>query len=496
MQQLSALDAAFVYTEGKNSPQHIGSIAIYDPSTSPNGKIRFKDVLAYFQSRLGCAKAFRQKLVRVPLDLDHPYWIEDAEFDLEYHVRHIALPAPGDWRQLCIQTARIHARPLDMTKPLWEYWIVEGLDTIEGVPPGSWAIVSKVHHAAIDGASGMEMTAALHDLDPDAPPRVIHDDWKPEEVPSAGELLAKAHLNSLTQPWRIGEMIANALPGLSELRKKVTAGEISLENAGTCPNTRFNRNLSPHRVVDGITMPMAEVKMIRQAVSGATVNDVLLSIVGGGLRNYLEAKGELPDKSLTTTCPISVRSDADKGSAGNQVAAMIVKLSTDVADPLERLRRIVADSKNSKAMVGAIGAKNIAQSSELMPGALVGLASRLSSQIFASDSAVPASNCIVTNVPGPMTPLFFCGARMIRMHGTGPLTHGMGLINIINSYCGEVALSFTSDRDMMPDPAEYAAALRQSADELLAAAKVGDPTSATPEVQTRQDQVGQETQGK
>lgn len=479
MKQLSALDAAFVYTEGKNSPQHIGSIAIYDPSTAPGGKVGFKDVLAYFQSRLGCAQAFRQKLVRVPLDLDHPYWVEDSEFDLEYHVRHIALPAPGDWRQLCIQTARIHARPLDMTKPLWEYWIVEGLNNVEGVPPGSWAIVSKVHHAAIDGASGMEMTSALHDQARDAPPRDVEDNWVPEEVPSAAELLAKAQFNAMTQPWRVGETILNALPGLSELRKKVTAGEISLENAGSCPSTRFNRNLSPHRVVDGITMPMADVKAIRQAVAGATVNDVLLAIVGGGLRKYLEAKGELPEKSLTTTCPISVRSESDKGSAGNQVAAMIVKLATDVADPIERLSRIVADSKNSKAMVGAIGAKNIAQSSELMPGALVGLASRLSAQIFANDSAVPASNCIVTNVPGPMSPLYFCGAKLIRMHGTGPLTHGMGLINIINSYCGEIALSFTSDRDMMPDPAAYAAALREAADELIAAARAsGAPAKA------------------
>ena len=167
MQQLSGQDASFVYMETPATPMHIGSVGIYDPSTAPGGFVRFKDILKFIESRLQGARSFRQKLVRVPFDLDHPYWIEDGDFDLEYHVRHIALPRPGDWRQLCIQTARLHARPLDMNKPLWEFWIIEGLNNIPGIPKGSFAMVSKVHHAAIDGMSGVEMSAALHDLNAD-----------------------------------------------------------------------------------------------------------------------------------------------------------------------------------------------------------------------------------------------------------------------------------------------------------------------------------------
>lgn len=482
MQQLSGMDAAFVYAEGKNSPQHIGSIAIYDPSTSTDGPIRFKDVLRFFESRLAAGRAFRQKLVRVPLDLDHPYWVEDDDFDLEYHVRHIALPAPGDRRQLSIQAARIHSRPLDMTKPLWEYWIVEGLDNIEGIPKGSWAIVSKIHHAAIDGASGVELTAALHDLTPEWKSRRIEDDWKPEPTPNPVELLAKAQINALTQPWRLGETILKTLPGVAELRRQVSAGQVSLDTSVKPPKTRFNQPLSAHRVLDGIAMTMSEIKEIRQAVPGATVNDVLLSVIGGGLRRYLESKGELPEASMNAACPISVRSETEKSSAGNQVSMMLVTLGTSIADPLERLQHILEDSKNSKAMVGALGAKTISQYSEHMPGALVGLASRLAGQTLVSESLNPVANCVVTNVPGSTVPLYFCGAKLVSMYGMGPIVHGMGLINIIHSHCGEFTLSFTSDRSMMPDPAEYAAALHASFEALLAAAREANNAPAKPEL--------------
>jgi len=164
MEQLSGLDATFINMETRNSPTHIGGLYIYDQSSSPGGKVTFKGILAYLESRLHLARCFRQKIVRVPFGLDHPYWIEDPDFDLEYHVRHIALPKPGDWRQLCIQVARLHARPLDLDKPLWEMTVIEGL------PKGCFAVLTKVHHAAVDGVSGVEMTAATHDLEPEGMP--------------------------------------------------------------------------------------------------------------------------------------------------------------------------------------------------------------------------------------------------------------------------------------------------------------------------------------
>ncbi|HPU15488.1 MAG TPA: wax ester/triacylglycerol synthase family O-acyltransferase, partial [Polymorphobacter sp.] len=208
MQQLSATDASFVYMETPNTPMHIGSIAIYDPSTAPNGLVRYKDILAHIEARLHTARSFRQRLVQVPGNLDHPYWIEDPDFDLEFHVRHIALPAPGDWRQLCILTARIHARPLDMSKPLWEFTIIEGLDNIPGLPKGSFALLSKVHHAAIDGMSGVDMTSGIHSLEPGAAPPKEDKPWKADARPGVGELLFRSYINSIGQPMRLAQVVA------------------------------------------------------------------------------------------------------------------------------------------------------------------------------------------------------------------------------------------------------------------------------------------------
>ncbi|MEL7045383.1 MAG: wax ester/triacylglycerol synthase domain-containing protein, partial [Pseudomonadota bacterium] len=180
MEQLSTVDALFAYSETPNTPMHIGQLLIYDPSTAAGGNVRFKEILSYLDSRLDGSRLFRRKLVRVPLDLDHPYWVEDSSFDLEYHVRHIALPKPGNWRQLCIQVARIYARPLDMSRPLWEFTVIEGLDRVAGVPEGSFAILQKYHHAAVDGKAGVEMSHALHDADARQKPRSFDMQWAPE----------------------------------------------------------------------------------------------------------------------------------------------------------------------------------------------------------------------------------------------------------------------------------------------------------------------------
>ncbi|MFN9375766.1 MAG: wax ester/triacylglycerol synthase domain-containing protein, partial [Novosphingobium sp.] len=202
MRQLQGMDASFVALETRNSPMHIGSILIYNPETAPGGFVRFKDILSFMESRMQLSRTMRQRLVRVPFDLDYPYWIEDPDFDLEYHVRHVALPKPGDWRQLCIQAARIFARPLDLTRPPWEFTVVEGLDNIPGVPKGSYAMVTKVHHAAIDGMSGIDLMEALHTLLPDTPPPAEPDNWQPEAVPSPTSLIAKSWLNAVANPVR------------------------------------------------------------------------------------------------------------------------------------------------------------------------------------------------------------------------------------------------------------------------------------------------------
>ena len=226
MQQLSGLDSSFLYLETGSTPMHIGSLSIYDQSTAPGGRVTFKEILSFFSERLHKARAFRQRLVRVPLSLDHPYWIEDPDFDLEFHVRHIALPAPGDWRQLCIQAARLHARPLDRNKPLWEAYVIEGLDNVEGVPKGSFALVTKIHHAAIDGVSGAEISAAIHDLSAEADVEPPARAWQPERFPTGLELLSKSAVRSVRTPVKFARLLYRSTPSLAKVIGGITTRQL------------------------------------------------------------------------------------------------------------------------------------------------------------------------------------------------------------------------------------------------------------------------------
>src|SRR3954454_19872676 len=213
MRQLSGMDASFVYFETPNAPGHIFSVWIYDQSSAPAGKVSFTGILEHVGSRLHVSRTFRQRLVQVPFGLDHPYWIEDPDFDLEYHVRHIALPAPGDWRQFCIQVARLHSRPLDLTRPLWEMYVIEGLDNIDGLPAGSFAIMTKIHHAAIDGVTLLEITSALNDPSPDAAAPEPTMEWRPAREPTPLELVSRAAVHGATRPLRLARLNAAVVPG-------------------------------------------------------------------------------------------------------------------------------------------------------------------------------------------------------------------------------------------------------------------------------------------
>ena len=389
-------------------------------------------------------------------------------FDLEYHVRHIALPKPGDWRQFCIQVARLHARPLDLGKPLWELYVIEGLDRVEGVPKGGFAFVLKVHHAAIDGKSGIEMITAIHSqnadvVDPPAPATP----WVAENEPSALELSGRASLNAMRTPARTMRLVGRIVPGLGRAASLARSSPDASASA-TAPATRFNGPVTAHRVFDARIFPFRALKPIRNTVPGATVNDVALAVVGGGLRSYLEHHGELPEASLRAMTPVSVRTDAEQGAGGNQVSAMVVSLASSIADPIERLAAIHRSTRASKEMTEAVGARNLAELSQLAPGLLIGLGTRLAGR-FAGRGGTSPVNTVVTNVPGPREPLYFAGARLVRSLGAGPVADGMGLINIVGSYDEQLALSFTACREMMPDPANYAECVQSAFDDLVAA---------------------------
>ena len=478
MEQLSAMDAMFAYTETNSTPMHIGQMAIYDPSTAPGGKVGFKDILRYIESRLDGARIFRQKLARVPLDLDHPYWIDDENFDLEYHVRHIALPHPGDWRQLCIQAARIYARPLDMDRPLWEFTVIEGLDNVEGCPKGSFAVLQKMHHAAVDGQSGLAMTMALHDFDAKMAPRQFDDIYNPEPTPSPLSLLMKAQVNNIANPVRGLKQLQNLLPVSKRMMDFSRQYKQADDAKSRPPKTRFNVKISPHRVFDAQSFSLADIKKIRTAFPGKTVNDVMLTIVGGTMRRYLESKKELPATTLKVGAPVSVRGDNSKAAGGNQVSMMQVGIGTHIADAGERLEFVYKETSRSKVMNEALGARTIMDISGALPAGLTAAGTKLAIRMGLAQTMNPQINSVVTNVPGPPVTMFFAGAEMKLAYGMGLVSDGLGVFHVVGSYNGDVLLSFLADRELVPDPDFYRACAVESFKALMASAKKASSATA------------------
>ncbi|MDY7098722.1 MAG: wax ester/triacylglycerol synthase family O-acyltransferase [Pseudomonadota bacterium] len=472
MRQLQGMDSSFVAMESPNSPMHIGNLLIYNPATAPGGFVRFKDILSFIEGRMQLSRTIRQRLVRVPFDLDYPYWIEDPNFDLEYHVRHVALPKPGDWRQLCIQTARVHARPMDLTRPPWEFTVVEGLDNVRDFPAGCFAFITKVHHAAIDGMSGIDLMEALHTVTPSVAPPNQPDDWKPEKIPGPVELLGKSYVNAIVNPVKQAQVAAQAVPGIANAIKGLVTRDFKLTSDYVPPRTRFNRSISPHRVVEGRSFPLAGVKAIRALAPEAKVNDVALAIVGGALNKYLTAKDDLPKSTMTAMAPISVRGKDEKGDMGNQVSAMIAPLGSHLSDPAERLEYVFKRTKNSKAMTNAIGARTMTEVSKVNPLLYMALGAQLFNRVSLAHRLAMPFNTVVTNVPGPPVHIYSAGARMESMAlSLICLTDGLGLAHVVQSYVDEAIISFTACRDIMPDPDFYSECLQASFEELLTAAK-------------------------
>ena len=469
MHQLSGLDATFLYAEMNNSPMHIAPLLIYDPATTGRDVVRFKDILQTFAERLDRSPVFRRKLAMVPLNLDQPYWVDDDRFDLEFHVRHIALPKPGDWRQLSILAARLHARPLDRARPLWEAYIIEGLDNVAGLPPGCYAMLLKVHHAAIDGASGVELISALHDFTATPPPSRPAAPPLLDSPPSQAEMLWRAYKANMKAPFRLARMVGQGIPAWRRVHEGVKAKKF--RTLGDKERTRFNAAVSPHRVFGAADFDLAVIRKAREAVPGATVNDAILSIVGGALRQYLMDKQELPAKSLVAGAPVNVRSRDQAKTGGNQVSMMTVPLGSDVADPLERLRSVHRDAVGSKAYHEAVGARFMTDMTHSLPAELAALGVRaaLSSGLMAGMK--PIFNTIVTNVPGPQVPLYMHGAHVVRSYGLGPCIDNMGLFHAVTSYDGQIAVSFQACRAMMPDPGFYEQCLQRAYQELQAAAE-------------------------
>ncbi|MBT8139966.1 MAG: wax ester/triacylglycerol synthase family O-acyltransferase [Gammaproteobacteria bacterium] len=470
MKQLGTLDSAFVNLENAATPQHVGGLGIYDPASAPGGFVRFKDVLSNFDNRLSKLPLFRTRLVEVPGGLDRPYWVEDEHYDVEFHIRHIALPRPGDWRQLWIQVARLHSRPIDMKRPLWEVYVIEGLDNIEGIPEGAFAIYTKMHHSLIDGAGGATFMSALHDFeaDPafdqlDKSNTIIRD-----RQPSQAELLARSALNLFTGSVRnmrsIGSTVSDlAKYGLAIGKKELQAPDIN------APKTRFNGKVGPHRVAEALMLELKHIKEIKNA-TGSTVNDVCLAIVSGGIRNYLEQKGELPEDSLMAGIPLNMRTRTAETDEKNQVGSTFSSIHSDIEDPLERIAAIAASTKVAKEDALKNPMVNMLRVSGFMVPAVTKPLARIWARNELSRFLPVGVSTVVTNVPGPNFPLYCAGAEMVRYYGLGLLTPSCGLFHAIFSSNGKVTLTVLADRNMMPDPEVYKQCLQDAFDEMYAAA--------------------------
>ena len=477
MQQLSWTDDMMLRAETPATPLQIQMLLIYDPSTAPGGTVTFKGILEEIDARLHLADVFRRRLTGLPGGLHRPYWVEDPNFDLEYHVRHIGLPQPGDWRQLCIQVARLHARQIDLRRPPWEITVIEGLNAVPGVPRGSFAMALKLHHCAVDGMASVQMIAAMHDLDADGPrPAGPDDPWRPDALPSNADLLSRTAINVALYPLRAGAVLASSAPkavrGLAGLPAKLVGGVVSRVGGGGLPSfppkTRFNQTVSPHRVFEARFHDLADFKRIKASVPGATVNDVALAYVGGALREYLADHGELPDESLVAACPISLRDSDDKSGKGNMVFGRLQSLGTDIADPLERLSSIAASTAGGRSGSDQSTGTQLLELIGTVPTSLLGITAKAASVLPLSGPTV--ANTTVTNVPGPTEPIFFSGARLVRAAGLGPLVAGLNLIHVVASYNGTLSISATADRDALPDPAIYAECMEKAFQELLAGA--------------------------
>ena len=463
--RLSGMDAAFLYLETPTNHMHVGGLLVVDPSTTATGTLDAPQMAAFMQSRLHLAPPFRRRLAWVPFNLDHPVWIEDPDFDIDLHVRRAALPSPGGMAELAEFAADVMGRPIDRNHPLWELWVVEGL------ADGRVAIITKTHHAAIDGVSGAELAAAILQLTPDQEAPDPTTLWHPERKPSDARLLARAALRQAATPWSVVRLGRQALDTASALFKVSRTHKDEPPPAPfTAPMTAFNGSIGARRVVALGELNLEDMKQVKNLVGG-TVNDVVLACVTGSLRAYMATHGDTPDRPLVAMVPISVRSEEQRGQMGNQVSAMLAPLPVDEADPVEQLRRISAGTEGAKEQHGALGASTLQQLAELAPGGVASLAARLYTRTRAADRHRPIWNVVVSNVPGPRFDLYCAGAKVEGFYLMGPVHEMVGLNVTLFSYADKVFIGINADRGLLPDAQAVCDGMGQALRELKAAAE-------------------------
>jgi WS/DGAT/MGAT family acyltransferase len=461
MQELSGLDASFLYLETSKIPMHIGGVAILE------GSLKFDDFRQYVSERVHTVEKLTQKLVTVPMSLDRPYWVEDPDFDINMHLHRTALPRPGGWKELRYLASRMFSQQLNRDRPLWEFIFVEGLDSIPQVPKGSVALISKVHHSGFDGKSGADLMTMLFDVSPKPRVPAPKIPKQIDEIPGPIGLMAKSAYNFISRPTKLPGLLWDTGKATLKAGYMTRAQGIKMPTMPfRAPKTRFNDTVEMERVWNSAILDIQRVKALRKAVDGSTLNDVILAICAGALRRYLLEKDELPDKPLVAMVPVSTRTAEEKNAMGNQVSAMYVQLATDIEDPIKRLEKIHINTLVGKLYQDAIDAKSLMGYAELIPFGLAGVAARFYSRAAIAKHHNPFFNVIITNVPGPQIPLYLAGHKLIVNMGTAPIFDGMGLIMPICSYNGTLSISPTSAANLMPDLDNFTRYIRESANEL------------------------------
>jgi diacylglycerol O-acyltransferase len=442
-ERLSPLDASFLHIEDSVTHMHIGSVSIFEGPPPPYSALR--DMIA---SKLGMVRRYRQVVRRVPLDLGRPVWTDDPYFNIEYHVRHTALPRPGSEDQLRNLVGRLMAQQLDRDRPLWEMWMVEGLEGDQ------WAVVSKVHHCMVDGVSGSDLLGLILDVTPN-PDFVEPTPWIPALPPASWELAAEAVTGMLTSPFEMTRMVRartrvprRAARQFGDFISGITAAAGNMRGPSS---TSLNGPIGPHRRWVATSVPVGEIKAVRQRLGG-TFNDVVLTAITRGFRDLLEARGETAEYPLRSLVPVSVRPRNDRGMAigdgtlANKVSAVFAELPVHVADPVQRLRLIAEQMAGLKDSKQAVAGSTLTDLTGFAPPILLSLAGRLGTKIPQN-----TINTVTTNVPGPQIPLYAGGRRMIRAYPFVPLGMQMRVGVAIFSYDGDVTFGITGDYDTAPD---------------------------------------------
>lgn len=445
MERLSGMDASFLYTETPTGHMHVTGVIVIDVTEMPGG-YQFERLVDHVQQRLHRLPPFRRRLVEIPLGFDHPVWIEDPHFDIANHMHRVTWTTPGGPQELAQLVGDLMSRPLDRKRPLWEMWVAEGGQD------GHVALISKIHHSAIDGVTGADLMSQLFDLEPDAPPAPPPDEpWAGEALPNETQLLVDAVAARIRDPLRGARAARRTINSLVNVLGTLLdrGDERSPAMPFTGPRTMFTGSLSPYRSVAFGKAPLEDLKVVKN-VYGCKLNDVVLATCSLALRNYLADHGEAPDKPLLIMCPVSTHGQGPTEGT-NQVSSMAVRLPVQLEDPVDQLLEIFEDTKVAKEMQSALGAEMLSDITQFAPPVLFNQAMRLYARSGLADRHVPVQNGVISNVPGPPIPMWVAGAPVIAVYPLGPLIEGAGINITVISNMGRMDIGIVADRVQAPD---------------------------------------------